>query len=241
MILWSRKFAMVYFATVLLTVVFILLEKNPLYLVFNLMTLPILIFGLVQSFRKNQDMLLPLAIVATTFSFAGDFLMLMDVERSLFKTLGICTFVAAQTSYGLLYIHSMRSTVLTKPIAFRKRFPDIIIGIILIGYTILILAQTNELFTPSLIYAVFADTVFLLALARRFYVSKGSFVSVFTGAFLFILSASLTAIDFYSTNLPLYASTIVMYTAAHFMVTNGILIQIQENIKKNSYQESISR
>ena len=184
---------------------------------------------------------MPLAIVATSFSFAGDFLMLMDVERGLFKTLGICTFVAAQTSYGLLYLHSMRVGDNTAPIPLSKRIPEIIIGIVLIGYTYQILSQTNELFTPSLIYAIFADTVFLLALSRRFHVSKRSFVSVFSGAFLFIMSASLTAIDFYSTNLPLYASTIVLYAMAHFLVTNGILIQIQDNIEKNSYQESLSR
>jgi hypothetical protein len=241
MIVWGRKFAIVYFATVLMTVVFILLDKNPLHIVFNLMTLPVLIFGLVQSFRKNQDMLMPLAIVATTFSFAGDFLMLMDVERSLFKTLGICTFVAAQTSYGLLYIHSMRAGKQISPISLKRRLPEITIGIALIVYTYHILAQTNELFTPSLIYAIFADTVFLLALSRRFYVSKQSFGSVFFGAFLFIMSASLTAIDFYSSNLPLYAFTIVLYSTAHFLVTNGILIQIRDNIKKNTYQESIYR
>jgi uncharacterized membrane protein YhhN len=103
------------------------------------------------------------------------------------------------------------------------------------------LEQTDELFTPSLIYAIFADTVFLLALSRRFYVSKRSFISVFSGAFLFIMSASMTAVDFYSTNLPLYAASIVLYSMAHFLVTNGILIQIEDNVKKNSYQTSIFR
>lgn len=232
---------MIYFASVLVTAVFILMDKNPAYVVLNLTTLPILIFGLAQNFRKNQDMLMPLMLVATTFSFFGDFLMLMDVERSLFKTLGICTFVAAQTSYGLLYIHSIRMGERLAPISLSQRLPEISIGTVLVIYTYFILSQTNELFTPSLIYAIFADTVFLLALARRFHVSKRSFISVFSGAFLFILSASLTAIDFYSTNLPLYASTIVLYALAHFLVTNGILIQIEDNVKKNSYQTSIFR
>ena len=232
---------MVYFASVFATVVFILMDKNPAFVVFNLTTLPILIFGLAQNFRKNQDMLMPLTLVATSFSFFGDFLMLMDVEKSLFKTLGICTFVAAQTSYGLLYIHSMRVGERKSPISLTQRLPEIVIGIVLVVYTYYILSHTNELFTPSLVYAIFADTVFLLALSRRFYVSKRSFISVFSGAFLFILSASLTAIDFYSTNLPLYATTIVLYSMAHFLVTNGILIQIEDNIIKNSYQTSIFR
>jgi hypothetical protein len=241
MILWSKKFSIVYFASVFVTVVFILLDKNPAFIFFNLTTLPILIFGLAKNFRKNQDMLMPLTLVATSFSFFGDFLMLMDVERSLFKTLGICTFVAAQTSYGLLYLHSMRVGERVSPISILQRLPEIIIGTILVIYTYYILSQTNELFTPSLIYAIFADTVFLLALSRRFHVSKRSFISVFSGSFLFIMSASLTAIDFYSTNLLLYASTIVLYSMAHFLVTNGILIQIQDNVAKNSYQTSIFR
>lgn len=241
MIAWNKRFSSLYYASVFITLVFILLGKKPFFVGFDLTVLPILIFALLFQFKKNHSVLMPLTIVATTFSFLGDVLMLMDIERTLFKTLGICTFVAAQVSYGLLYIQSVKASPDKSALPWKQRFPEMVLAVILIGYTYQILSRTQELFVPSLIYAIFADTVFFLALHRRFYVSKASFLSVFSGAFLFIMSASLTALDFYSTNPYLHALSILFYATAHYLVTNGILIQIQDTASKKPVGETLAQ
>lgn len=171
-------------------------------------------------------------IVATIFSFAGDFLMLLDIEESLFKTMGICTFIVAQTSYGLLYYFSTQFSEQNKKPSLVRRWPELLTLIFLGVYASIVLEYTNEFFLPGLIYSFFGISTFVLAINRRFFVSKRSFWLVVLGAFLFIMSASLTGIDLYATNKIRYAITIILYTGGHYLCSFGILTQIQELITK---------
>jgi hypothetical protein len=173
-----------------------------------------------------------LMIVATIFSFSGDYLMLLDVEESLFKTIGICTFIVAQMSYGLLYIYSAQYTEKKVKPPLTKRWPEIIALISLGVYAAFVLEFTNEFFLPGLLYSVFGISTFVLAMNRRFYVSVRSFAFVITGAFLFIISASLTGFDLYGLNKIRHATAIIFYSGGHYLCSYGILTQIEEIIHK---------
>jgi hypothetical protein len=228
MSVWNTKFTVIYFSTVVLAIAFLLLDFKVGFFLFNLSTLPILIFGLSMKFKKNPHALMTLMIVASIFSFGGDFLMLLDIEQSLFKTIGICTFIVAQTSYGLLYYSSTKFTDQNIRPSFIKRWPELIALLILGIYAVIVLEYTNEFFVPGLLYSFFGISSFVLAINRRFFVSFRSFVLVVLGAFLFILSASLTGFDMYATNKFRYAIAIIFYFGGHYLCSFGILTQIDE-------------
>jgi len=230
MLVWNNKFTAFYFSTVILALVFLLLNIKAGFFLFNLLTLPVLIFGLLLKFKKNPHPLMSLMIVASIFSFSGDFLMLLDIEESLFKTIGICTFIVAQTSYGILYFYSTQFTEKETAPSFLKRWPEALALILLGVYATIVLEYTNEFFLPGLLYSFFGISTFVLAMNRRFYVNRRSFILVFIGAFLFILSASLTGFDLYATNKIRYAIAILLYSCEHYLCSYGILTQIQETL-----------
>ncbi|WP_373520197.1 lysoplasmalogenase family protein [Aquiflexum sp.] len=195
---------------------------------FNLITLPILIIYLILRFKDNNHSLMPLMIVAIFFSFIGDIFMLPDIEINLFKTLGICTFIVAQTFYGLLYIKSSKLGIEGSKPKLKKLWPEFVLSAILGVYASMILSFTDDLFFPSLFYSFIGIGAFILAMNRRFFVSRKSFNIVFFGAFLFIVSASITGMDFYSKDPIRHAISILAYTMAHYLISYGILLQIQE-------------
>jgi hypothetical protein len=153
--------------------------------------------------------------------------MLPDIEINLFKTIGICTFIVAQTFYGLLYIKSSKLGIKKSNTKLTQFWPECLTIIILGINAWVILSYTDDLFIPSLFYSVIGIGAFVLALSRRFFVRCNSFYIVFIGALLFIFSASITGIDFYSKNPLRYGASILIYTFAHYLVSYGILLQIQ--------------
>lgn len=225
---WNIKFTAIYFLSALLAITFLLNDLKIGFYIFNLSTLPILIIGLILKFKKNNHSLMPLMIVAIFFSFIGDILMLPDIEINLFKTIGICTFIVAQTFYGLLYIKSSKLGIRESNPRFIQMWPEYLITITLGIYAWVILSFTDDLFIPSLFYSFFGIGAFVLAVSRRFFVSRKSFYIVFIGALLFILSASMAGLDFYSKNPVRLSISILIYTFAHYLVSYGILFQIQE-------------
>jgi hypothetical protein len=239
MFVWNKKFTAFYFSTVILAVTFLMLDIKAFFFLFNLLTLPILIFGLWLKFKKYPHPLMPLMIVASVFSFSGDFLMLLDIEENLFKTIGICTFIVAQTCYGLLYIYSTQFTEIKIKPTLLKRWPEILTYVLLGIYAAIVLKYTNEFFLPGLLYSFFGISTFVLAINRRFFVSRRSFVLVIFGAFMFILSASLTGFDLYATNKIRYAVAILFYSGGHYLCSYGILTQIGEIINKEIPVKSI--
>jgi hypothetical protein len=224
---WNSKFTALYFLSALLAITFLLNNLKVGFYIFNLITLPILMIGLILKFKKNNHSLMPLMIVAIFFSFIGDILMLPDIEINLFKTLGICTFIVAQTFYGLLYIKSSKLGIKKSNTRLTQFWPECLTIIILGINAWVILSFTNDLFIPSLFYSVIGIGAFVLALSRRFFVRCNSFYIVFIGALLFIFSASITGLDFYSKNPLRHGTSILIYTFAHYLVSYGILLQIQ--------------
>ncbi len=229
---WNKRFTALYFLSALLAITFLLNNLKTGFYIFNLITLPILIIGLILKFNKNNHHLMPLMIVAIFFSFMGDILMLPDIEINLFKTIGICTFIAAQTFYGLLYIKSSKLGIKGSNPRLIQLWPECLTAIILGIYAWIILPFTNDLIIPSLFYSVFGIGAFILAMSRRFYVGRKSFYVVFIGALLFIISASITGIGFSSYSPVRHSTSILIYTFAHYLVSYGILLQIQ--IQENS-------
>lgn len=238
MLAWNSRLTLIYFLSALLSITFLQNDLKVGFYIFNLGTLPILIIGLILKFKKNNHSLMPLMIVAIFFSFIGDILMLPDIEINLFKTIGICTFIAAQTFYGLLYIKSSKLGInKSNPKPFQM-WPELLVTVILSGFAWHILSFTNDLFIPSLFYSFFGIGAFVFAVSRRFFVTPKSFYIVFFGALLFIISASITGIDIYSKNPFRHSISILIYTLAHYLVSYGILLQIQDKSEIAVHRES---
>ena len=231
----------IYFICVLLSIIFLLTNLKTGFYIFNLSSLPVLIIYLILRFKENNHPLMPLMIVAIFFSFIGDIFMLPEIEINLFKTLGICTFIVAQTFYGLLYIQSSKLGKKGSNPKIYKLWPEFVVCTILGVYASIILSFTEDLFLSSLFYSFIGIGAFILAMNRRFFVSRRSFFIVFFGAFLFIVSASITGMDFYSKDPIKHAISILAYTMAHYLISYGILFQISEMPKTHDLLDQTKR
>lgn len=228
MLAWNSKLTLIYFLIVSLAVTSILIGFSSVYYGLNIFIIPVLIFGLIGKFKSSFHPLIPLMLIATFFAFIGDILFSIPVEKSLFNTIGICTFIAAQTCYGLLFYYSAAAQKNTPEPPVYKRWPEAIILILALVSSLYVLPNTGEFFIPSLIYAIIGTCTFILAINRRFYVSKPSFVRVFIGACCFYISDIITGLDMYAENRINIAVITLLYSLGHFLIIKGILIQVDE-------------
>jgi hypothetical protein len=236
MLAWNSKLTLIYFLIVSLAVTSILMGISSAYYGLNLLIVPVLIFGLIGKFKNSFHPLIPLMLIATFFAFVGDILFSIPVEKSLFNTIGICTFIAAQTCYGLLFYYSAAIKKNTPAPPFHKRWPEALALILVLISSLYVLPQTGEFMIPSLIYAIIGTFTFILAINRRFYVSKPSYLGVFFGVCCFYTSDVITGFDMYAENNLNIAVITFLYSLGHFLIIKGILIQV-DNIPEEKDSE----
>lgn len=228
MFAWDKKFTILYFSIVCLAAISAYMKVNLLFFPTDLMIGPLMFLGLMWKFNKSHHLLLPLLLVGSLFAFGGDLAVLIKEEQDLFKIIGICSYVVTMGSYALVFFQSSkfptRKIIDERP----QKWVELLALVSIIILAIYVLSKTHILFLPSLVFAITASFALLFALNRRHYVSKKSFVYSLLGIICFLVSSSLTGLDFYGQNRLIYAISILFYGSAHYLISNGILIQIEE-------------
>jgi uncharacterized membrane protein YhhN len=173
--------------------------------------------------RSSQKMLF---LVALCFALSGDiFLMIRGVD--LFIP-GLASFLAMQWFYIFV---------------FRKQIPNItfttrqlLLFLPFLGYAAAFFLTIYPGISESVIrvavgiYAISISTMAWLALLRKDAVTRRSFLFVFAGALLFVVSDSLIAIGRFVKPIPFDAILIMgTYAAAQFLITMGITETVRDD------------
>lgn len=179
-----------------------------------------------QEYKKS---LTKFILIALSLAWLGDVLLLFQAYNPLFFMLGLGSFLVSHILYILTFKKSLHNKELgdTKTLFIR--------AIPFIGTFILMFIYLYEWLDAVMIFAVpiymlVIITMAFMAMERSGKVLKSSAEYVWFGAFLFMVSDSLLAIDMFVkiVNIP-YAPVFVMatYIAAQTLIVYGMMIQIK--------------
>jgi uncharacterized membrane protein YhhN len=169
----------------------------------------------------------PLAItflLALFFSWAGDVLLMFQQDEASFFIYGLAAFLLAH----VLYIFSYRqhrwedeTNALQGLQRIRFAFPLILAGS---GLVVILYPHLGDMKWPVLLYALVITLMSINALFRYGRTGQGSFVMVFGGSILFMISDSLLAINKFIEPLA-HADFWIMFTyiSAQLLIVQGVI------------------
>ena len=184
---------------------------------------PSLLIALILYFFVHRKILTfktrVMTLLALVFSLLGDvFLMFVDKSPNYFM-LGLISFFLAHVFYCLVFFSNRNPN--TKPISL-----IIVLTIYAFGLFYLLKDNLGDLLIPVLFYIVVILLMVITAFLRQKKVPQKSFILVFIGAILFVISDSILALNkFY---MPLQFSSIsimLTYGLAQFFIVLGLLKQ----------------
>jgi uncharacterized membrane protein YhhN len=183
----------------------------------------------IQPYKKS---LINFMLVALSLAWFGDVLLLFQKESPLFFMLGLGSFLVSHILYSITFKKSLQNKELddTKTLLIRA-IP--FIGTFILMFTFLYKSLDAVMLIAVPIYMLVIVIMAFMAMERSGKVLKKSAEYVFFGAFLFMVSDSLLAIDIFvkTLNIP-YAPVFVMatYIAAQALIVYGMMIQIKSNL-----------
>ncbi len=179
--------------------------------------MPLLLFLLYLLADKNVTLPRLMLGGAVIFSWIGDMLLLRESEE-LFFLGGLGSFLVAQVLFSITLYRSV----------YTKMVPEIkpLIPIMLYGGLLLLalMRKAGPMSVPVLIYALCILTMVSIARLRRGLTLEESYRDAFIGAFLFVISDSILALNRFVFEIP-YASVSVMitYISAQYFLVKGVM------------------
>lgn len=171
-------------------------------------------------------------LIALPLAWVGDVLLLFQTQNPLFFMLGLGSFLVSHVLYIFTFKKSLQNKELgdTKTLLIRA-IP--FIGTFILMFTYLYKSLDAVMLVAVPLYMLVIVTMAFMAMERSGKVLKSSAEYVFFGAFLFMVSDSLLAIDIFVkiVNIP-YAPVFVMltYVAAQTLIVYGMMIQIKSSL-----------
>lgn len=186
------------------------------YLAKPAIVVSLLLFFWTQSQALNQTLRI-LVILALFFSLIGDVLLMFVQQSPNYFLFGLIAFLLAHVMYVTVFLRDRNS--------HQNTFGFIIILLIYaLGLFYFLKDGLNEMLIPVIVYMLVILSMATTAYIRRGNVPKTSYVLVLIGAFLFMLSDSILAMNkFYQ---PLYLSGIgimLTYALAQYFIVLGLL------------------
>ena len=180
----------------------------------------------VKPYKKS---LIKFILIALSLAWLGDVFLLFKSYNPLFFIIGLGSFLVSHILYILTFKKSLNNQELDEPKTLLIRaIPFIGVGILML--TVLFKWLNGIMVFAVPVYIVVILIMAFMAMERSGKVLKTSAEYVFFGAFLFMVSDSLLAIDIFAKNLTIpYASVLVMatYIAAQALIVYGMMIQIK--------------
>ena len=187
-----------------------------------LLMLTLLVYYLV-SRTNSMSRLSWLVVSAVVFSWFGDlFLMFQSQMENLF-VFGLGSFLIAHLFYIFAYSTATNKNVyvpIGRFIGFRLVFLIVYGG----GLVFIIRDQLGDMLLPVAAYTTVIIAMGISAVLRKGKTTDSSFIMVYSGALLFIMSDSMIAITRFSH--PLVQSDLLImatYIAAQFLIVKGLL------------------
>ncbi len=195
------------------------LGDNSFYRYFSKTVLTIL---LILLFVYNSENILKIkslfVIAALAFFLIGDIFFIKGSNRVFFG-LGMLCFVIGKLFYILKFAH-------TKDFKLNRLFPILMISLILfLAVMHFILNSLNELYIHVLLYFFVELMVLIFALLRKENVTKKSYIIVFWGAVLAIISDIITGLKTFSIPGFAYEKITIMlfYAISQYFIIRGLV------------------
>ncbi|MCI0750583.1 MAG: lysoplasmalogenase [Flammeovirgaceae bacterium] len=157
------------------------------------------------------------------FSSAGDALLMYQEGDPSYFMFGLVAFLLAHIFYILAYRqhrHAEATYELAGIHKIRMAFPFLLAGT---GLVVVLYPTLHSLKVPVIIYAAALVTMVLAALFRYGRTTRDSFMMVFGGAVLFMISDSLLAINKFLTPIENESLWImVTYMSAQYLIVRGL-------------------
>lgn len=175
--------------------------------------------------RENQsNPLSNLVIGALICSWIGDVLLMLQGKIEGIFIYGLIAFLMAHIFYVFAYQQARYST----PGKLNRSFVRTrIVFLIFIGGALIYLLYPGlgTMLIPVIIYTIVIIAMGISALLRRGWTTDKSFILVYSGALLFIMSDAMIGINHFM-NPIIQARLLIMatYIAAQFMIVKGILL-----------------
>jgi len=175
-------------------------------------------------FRKKKSLTVP-ALLAFFFSWAGDIFLMFSERNELFFYAGVGGFFLAQLCY--IYVFFRFSE--TGERGYLQQHP--FVGLLFIAYVagiyILLLPGLEGIMRPIiLLYALSLIGMSMMALNRKGRVNRTSYLLVFIGSLLFVISDSLIAVDRFHGGIPLGGFWVMLtYIPAQYLIMRGLTLE----------------
>lgn len=192
---------------------------------FRMFSKPLILISLIGYFAvkagNNRNTIFYLMLGALFCSLLGDIFLMFEKVSSLYFTLGLASFLIAHVLFALTFIKRWNKLTLN---SFKW------VSLALLSYGILLFFilknSLGPLRIPVILYVLGIMAMAITAFRRKGMVSQLSFILVFVGALLFVVSDSLLAVDKFMFVIPI-AHILVMgtYATAQYLITKGVLLQ----------------
>lgn len=197
----------------------IALNQEEIARVLKPLLLPILVVAVyfTESFSTKK-----ILVMALTFSWIGDVILLFADRGEIYFILGLVAFLISHIFYIVLFNKQTISKTISNKLSFTAG-----IGLILLYFILMIntlIPKLGSLTTPVVIYAMVISSMLYFALKGSYQWNAIPYHSVLVGAFLFISSDSILAMNKFYEPIP-NASFLIMitYLLAQYGIVKGIV------------------
>jgi uncharacterized membrane protein YhhN len=194
----------------------------------KILLMPALALLFIFSGGKRLGGLFYPALAALLFSWFGDVFLLYQNGKSVFFMLGLLAFLLAHLLYIYLFRRCRHAAAAEVPRVFLY---SRIVFLVFAGsflYTLLF-PHLGDLRLPVALYTAVIIAMAITALLRKERSSGKSFLLVYGGALLFVLSDSLLAIDRFHSPVQLGGLLIMgSYILAQYLIVSGLVAHIQD-------------
>jgi uncharacterized membrane protein YhhN len=209
-------------------VVAVQLDNTLLQTIFKPLIIPVLIGYFDSQVKSITSGLAKWILFALLFSLLGDILLMFQEKNSIFFLLGLSAFLLAHIFYIVFFHHvRVRENVKSNPW---------LLVIVVVYYAALISWLSpflGSMKIPVRIYGVIISIMFMLAMHMLYIKNKIAGKWMMAGAFLFVVSDSLLAINkFYQ---PFEAAGVLImltYGVAQFFIVEGAIRYLNSADKK---------
>lgn len=181
-----------------------------------LISLVFYFYGQSKGLDSKTRMMMSIALV---FSLSGDILLMFDEHSNIYFMLGLVSFLLAHIFYCVVFLRKRNSKI--KPLELIA-----ILSIYGLGFFYLLKDSLNDLLIPVIVYMIVILIMVITAYLRYKRVPEKSFILVFFGALLFIISDTILAMDKFYRPIPFSGVYIMLtYAIAQYFIVLGILKQ----------------
>jgi uncharacterized membrane protein YhhN len=202
-------------------------HDNLLHSVFKPLIIPVIIGYLDSQVKNLTKSISKWVLYALLFSLAGDVLLMFQEKNSIFFLLGLSAFLIAHIFYIIFFNNVW--------IIEKVRNNYFLVVVVLVYYVALIsilLPNLGDMKIPVLVYGFVISWMLMMALNMLFIRNKQAGQWIVTGAFLFVLSDSLLAMNmFYQPFASAGVLIMLTYGLAQFFIVQGVVIYIHRRNK----------